>query len=136
MAPMLQRRAWAAVVQFMGKLYVIGGRNNSLFHDSVEYYASDTDKWTMLAPLNRKRSGACAVVSNGIIYVIGGHNDNEQLTTIEMFDSFNNKWFEVIFSKNYSKSIDLSTNCVLIWFLSSSDYHIAGCAIIVWIHGG
>lgn len=94
-APMLKKRAYAAVVQFMDKLYVIGGRDSSIFHDSVEYYSADANRWTMLAPLNNRRSGLGAVVSSGVIYVFGGHNDNEQLTTIEMYDSLNNKWIEV-----------------------------------------
>lgn len=100
-APMFKKRAHAAVVQLMDKLYVIGGRDCSTFHDSVEFYSSDTDRWTLLAPLNNKRSGLGAVVSNGVIYVFGGHNDNEQLTTIEMYDSLNNKWIEVtVFASN------------------------------------
>jgi kelch-like protein 1/4/5 len=67
-------RSTCAVIVLDEKLYVIGGRESSICHRSVECYDPLVNRWTTKAPMNKRRGGAAAVSYNGSIYVFGGHD--------------------------------------------------------------
>lgn len=56
-SPMSSMRSTAAVAVMAGRLYVVGGRDGSLCHRSVECYDPHTNKWTLRAPMNKRRGG-------------------------------------------------------------------------------
>lgn len=56
-APMSSMRSTAAVAVMGNRLYVVGGRDGSLCHRSVECYDPHTNKWTLRAPMNKRRGG-------------------------------------------------------------------------------
>ena len=67
-------RSTCAVVVLDEKLYVIGGRESSICHRSMECYDPHCNRWTTKAPMNKRRGGCAAVSYNGSIYVFGGHD--------------------------------------------------------------
>lgn len=56
-APMYSMRSTAGVAVLGGRLYVVGGRDGSVCHRSIECYDPHTNKWTMRAPMNKRRGG-------------------------------------------------------------------------------
>jgi kelch-like protein 1/4/5 len=73
-APMQTMRSTCAVAILEEKLYVIGGRESSICHRTVECYDPHLNRWTMKAPMNKRRGGVSAVAHNGSIFVFGGHD--------------------------------------------------------------
>ena len=63
-------RNFAAVVNFQGFLYVIGGKNENGEINSVHKYNPDTNLWQEVAPLNVARCCVCAVAGKNFLYVI------------------------------------------------------------------
>lgn len=56
-AAMSSMRSAAAVAVMNRRLYVVGGRDNTVCHRSVECYDPHTNKWTLRAPMNKRRGG-------------------------------------------------------------------------------
>lgn len=56
-APMSSMRSTAGVAVLGNRLYVVGGRDGTNCHRSVECYDPHTNKWTMRAPMNKRRGG-------------------------------------------------------------------------------
>lgn len=54
---MTSMRSTAGVAVLKGRLYVVGGRDGSVCHRSVEAFDPHTNKWTLRAPMNRRRGG-------------------------------------------------------------------------------
>ncbi|XP_078606934.1 kelch-like protein 24 [Branchiostoma floridae x Branchiostoma japonicum] len=81
-----------AVVQ--GKVYAIGGKDNSRFSlDSVEVYDRRLNKWTKGVALPQPRYRHAVAVLDGNIYVIGGCNDDRQPTsTVYRFSPGDTEW--------------------------------------------
>lgn len=50
-------RSTAGVAVMSGRLYVVGGRDGSVCHRSVECYDPHINKWTLRAPMNKRRGG-------------------------------------------------------------------------------
>lgn len=88
-------RSAAAAVVFDEKIYVIGGRDKVKFHDAVEYYSPETNRWTPAASLVKKRSDANAVVADGRMMVIGGYDGTVWHTSIEIYNPRQDTWEEV-----------------------------------------
>lgn len=64
-------RSTAGVAVLGGRLYVVGGRDGSVCHRSVECYDPHTNKWTLRAPMNKRRGGVG--VSKNITIIEGMH---------------------------------------------------------------
>lgn len=85
----------ATVVGNDGKIYVIGGKNESYFFNSTEVYDPSTNSWTTKAPIiNDGIYGAAAVKGvDGLIYVIGGYSA-DSLSSVYAYNSTSNMWTE------------------------------------------
>jgi N-acetylneuraminic acid mutarotase len=101
-ASMPTARAGHGVVSCNGKIYVIGGYNNSGFLDTVEAYDPISDKWETKAPLpyGIAEFGICAIGNE--IYVIGGCNSlqgedetiypGNKLNSVLVYDTLSDSW--------------------------------------------
>jgi len=85
-------RNFAAVVNFQGFLYVIGGKNENGEINSVHKYNPDTNLWQEVVPLNVARCCVCAVADKNFLYVIGGKADVKCLDVVERFEPERNTW--------------------------------------------
>lgn len=88
-------RDTAAVANFSGKVYVIGGAIEDESRDTVEYFDPITNEWTIAVPLIQKVRGARAGVANGQIFVFGGSDSFELYDTIQRYDLRTNSWSKV-----------------------------------------
>ncbi|KPV57578.1 hypothetical protein QJ48_21330 [Paenibacillus sp. A3] len=73
---MSANRGMGNAVVFSGKIFAIGGNDQSYENNTVEAYDPKTNTWTPRAKLNHARSGLGAVTYNGKIYVVGGSSAN------------------------------------------------------------
>lgn len=55
-------------------MYVVGGRESSICHRTVEVYCPHTNRWTMKAPMNKRRGSVSIVAYNKALFVFGGHD--------------------------------------------------------------
>ena len=85
----------AAVVNFQGFLYLIGGEEDKEAVSSVHKYNPDTNLWQEVAPMNVSRAGVCAVADKETMYAIGGYANNQTLDVVERFDAKMNSWCRV-----------------------------------------
>ncbi len=94
--PMPTPRQHLASAAFDGKLYVIGGRFDSLTSNlnSNEAYDPMQDKWTKLQPMPSKRGGLAAAVSltDGWIYLFGGEATSGTFSNNERYSPHGNVW--------------------------------------------
>lgn len=97
-ASMSAMRSTAGVAVMSGRLYVVGGRDGSVCHSSVEAYDPHTNKWTLRAPMNKRRGGVGVGVANGYLYALGGHDcpaSNPSVLrteTVERYDPGTDTW--------------------------------------------
>ena len=93
MPPMTKYRYGAGVVALEGKLYIMGGEDNSYnYLDTVEEFDTKTKTWSESAPILSTRSIFGAAVLNGKIYVAGGYNGSSTMNSVECYDPQTNKW--------------------------------------------
>ena len=99
-------RHWFAAVELDGRLYAIGGENETSEHeggkrnflDSVEVYTCQNHRWESLPPMSRLRSGHHVAVLGGKLYVVGGEefrdgeDDESKLIVGEVYDPCQNVW--------------------------------------------
>jgi N-acetylneuraminic acid mutarotase len=57
-ASMKRRRSGASVNVFDGKIYVAGGHDGPLIHNSVECYDPETNSWSLITEMNTSRRNA------------------------------------------------------------------------------
>jgi subtilisin family serine protease/N-acetylneuraminic acid mutarotase len=75
-----------------GKIYAIGGDNQSRYFDNVEEYDPDTNTWSIRAPMPTARTGlGVTVADDGRIYAVGGSNGTA-LSTVEVYDPSTDTW--------------------------------------------
>lgn len=97
-APMSVMRSTAGVAVLNNRLYVVGGRDGSVCHQSVECYDPHTNKWTPRTPMNKRRGGVGVGVANGLLYALGGHDcpaSNPSVfrtETVERYDPKTDTW--------------------------------------------
>lgn len=92
---MCESRQGCAVASIQGKLYAIGGLDESGSPlSSMEMYDPSLDIWTLVkAPMSQCRYYCGAAVINDKLYVVGGLNrSGVALDTIEMYDPALNSW--------------------------------------------
>ena len=85
----------AAVVNFQGCLYVIGGYKGVETVSCVHKYNPETNLWQEVAPMNVSRGQVCVVADKDTIYAIGGSAGRQKLDVVERFDSKINSWCRV-----------------------------------------
>lgn len=91
-------RSTAGVAVLKNRLYVVGGRDGSSCHRSVECYDPHTNKWTLRAPMNRRRGSVGVGVMNGFLYALGGHDSPvsnpsvSRTDTVERYDPATDTW--------------------------------------------
>ncbi len=95
-ASMLTKRHSHKLVSFEGRIWAIGGWNESSDSalNQVESYDPVTNSWRFEESLNRLRAWSVAWVANGGIYVGGGY-DGSYLKSIEFYDSSKKQWLTV-----------------------------------------
>lgn len=91
-------RSTAGVTVLNNRLYVVGGRDGSVCHRSVESYNPHTNKWSARAPMNKRRGGVGVGIANGFLYALGGHDcpaSNPSVCrteTVERYDPVADTW--------------------------------------------
>ena len=88
-------RVYAAVVNFQGFLYVIGGKKGKEAVNSVHKYNPDVNLWQEVAPMNTSRYRVCAIADKDNLYAIGGCVEHQVLNVVERFDAKTNLWSTV-----------------------------------------
>lgn len=97
-APMQTMRSTAGVAILEDKLYVVGGRESSICHRTVEVYCPHTNRWMMKSPMNKRRGGVSVASYNGALFVFGGHDlpvSNpacQRTSSIEKYDPASDTW--------------------------------------------
>lgn len=98
-APIPWAREHFALLSIDGKLYAVGGRQETKTNETASMYAYNpkSDAWTILAPMPQKRSGFAATSIDGKIVVVGGDNGSEkhQLPAhaeVFIYDLASNTW--------------------------------------------
>ena len=89
MAPVSVARFAADGVEALdGKIYFVGGANDSGEKNIAERYDPTTNQWETLATMTSARYGVAAAVLNGRLYAIGGIG----LPSVEIFDPQTGQW--------------------------------------------
>jgi N-acetylneuraminic acid mutarotase len=95
-ASMPTARAQLGVAVVNGKIYAIGGGNNTAAGPTVlsvnEEYDSATNTWTTKEPMPTARHSFGIAVYENKIYCIGGSTNGPRLTVNEVYDSATNTW--------------------------------------------
>lgn len=91
LAPMSSERSFAAAANLSGIIFVMGGRDATNWHRSVEYYLPHSNKWVFAAPMQEERTAAMAGVVDGFLYVLGGTH-RKASSSIERYDPKEDKW--------------------------------------------
>ncbi|XP_078606937.1 kelch-like protein 24 [Branchiostoma floridae x Branchiostoma japonicum] len=95
LAPLNVTRHYHKLAVLQGKVYAIGGRDNSFKFElaSVEVYDRNLNKWSEGVPLPEPRSRHAVAVLDGSIYVIGGCNDElEPKSTVYRYSPGDAQW--------------------------------------------
>jgi len=97
MAPMPTARLGLTAAAVSGKIYAIGGNDNSSAAlSTTEVYDPSSNTWNTVAPMSTARTGLAAVTVNGKIYAIGGRPDYNASTVsfnaVEVYDPATNTW--------------------------------------------
>ncbi|XP_048135216.1 uncharacterized protein LOC115743690 isoform X2 [Rhodamnia argentea] len=94
LSPMRSVRSQASVAKLRGELYVFGGVHDDVWHNTVESYSQEYDKWTELPSMIRKRGSLAGVSLNDKIFAIGGAGaaECEPFSVVEMYDPDTGRW--------------------------------------------
>ena len=93
-APMTTPRGWTPGSFCKGKVYVIGGHNNSDAAIAVnECFDPVANSWSTLTPRPRIGLAAAQVVwRDSLIYVLGGNNASSGFANVDIYDPANDAW--------------------------------------------
>jgi len=97
-APMPTARAQLMAAEAAGKIYALGGTQDSRWLAAVlstnEEYDPASNTWIARAPMPTSRRGAGAGALNGLVYVVGGSQSDlvYTLTQNEAFNPLTNVW--------------------------------------------
>ena len=90
-ANMPTARALLAAAFLDGKLYALGGFNDS-YSSANEQYSPFSNSWAQMAPMPTPRANFAAVVVGDKIFAIGGENSTGAITAIEAYSPATNTW--------------------------------------------
>lgn len=90
-ANMKYERAFHKGVYLNGKIYIMGGNNNSPVYE-VEVFDPVNNTWTTSKPMMTSKSNFGIAVANGKIITMGGETAGNKLATVEEYDPVQNKW--------------------------------------------
>jgi N-acetylneuraminic acid mutarotase len=92
--PMNVRRALHRMARLKGKLYAIGGVNDSGVLNDVERYDPQRpdDGWETIAQMRERRAVPGVVTIGRQIFVVGGGREGGASRTMEMFDLDDEEW--------------------------------------------
>lgn len=96
--PMPTPREGMAAVALDGKIYVIGGKNETGYNalDIVEIYDIQRQEWNTGSPMLNARIYAAASVHDGLIYVFGGRNGSDLVHPVEIYNPMTGEWSESV----------------------------------------
>ncbi|EYC43345.1 hypothetical protein Y032_0497g2508 [Ancylostoma ceylanicum] len=94
MQHMITPRVYHAIAENDGKIYVVGGENETGALNKLECYDPITDEWTELAPMREARSRPTAIFRSGMLYVFGGAEGrfSYKRTSMEVYNPKSNRW--------------------------------------------
>jgi len=95
-APLKAARGFAAAAMVGGRIYLVGGLDETTEYGLCEsydpaLYAAGEDPWRTLSSMNQGRAGHGVAVSEGYLYVVGGGWDS-YLAYNERYDVANDAW--------------------------------------------
>lgn len=92
-ASLLTARANFGVAKANGKIYALGGWDDTILFDTVEEYDPITNAWSTKANMPTARCAFGTAEYNGKIYAIGGGNlTDNNLDTVEEYDPITDTW--------------------------------------------
>jgi len=89
---MTYSRSGHGAVNIGGKLYVVGGKNDSGFLNSLEIYTPATNTWTLGSQMTFPRTNVGVATVNNKLYAIGGEDQSGFVNAIEEFNPIRNEW--------------------------------------------
>ncbi|XP_032898706.1 kelch domain-containing protein 8A [Amblyraja radiata] len=94
LAPLAIGRVYCAPVESGGRLYLIGGCDESGAPMNVcEAYTPEANQWTTLPPMPTARAGAAVAALGKRVLVMGGMGVHQNpLSTVEMYNVEEGKW--------------------------------------------
>lgn len=110
LAGMPTSRGGLGVAVVSGKIYAIGGSNDSGELAVNEMFDPATNKWTTKTSMPTARTGFAIAVYNNKIYVIGGSVGDSFLGNVEVYDPVSNTWQTM--ASMPTPRTDLSANVV------------------------
>ena len=90
LAPMPSARQELATAALNGKVYVIGGYENSVSTDRVDVYDPATNTWASVQPIPLPQDHNSAAVAAGKLYSFGGHSN-----AVFVYEPISNTWSAV-----------------------------------------
>ena len=90
LAPMPSARQELATAALNGKVYVIGGYENSVSTDRVDVYDPATNTWASVQPIPFPQDHNSAAVAAGKLYSFGGHSN-----AVFVYEPISNTWSAV-----------------------------------------
>jgi len=93
-APLPVPRFNHGAVAVNGRIYVIGGNNDSGALNSIYEYDPSTNTWTAKAPMPQAKLQFSTAVVNDKIYIIGGADLSRDSATVYEYDPANETWTE------------------------------------------
>lgn len=90
-----RRRAYHAVAEVDGWIYVIGGFDGFTIYNSCDRYNIETSKWMSMCGMAKRRCYVAVTQTNGRIFAIGGSDEmpsDTRLRSVECFSPILNTW--------------------------------------------
>ena len=95
LSAMQHKRSGHGACALRGRIYCIGGENDSLIFDSAECFDPAENSWQFIAPMTAPRCGLGVAVVNEEIYALGGWIGSEIGNTIEKYNPDKDEWSRV-----------------------------------------
>jgi len=92
------RRRFLAATALRGKLYAVGGEDDSFFAQrAVERFDPAASRWEQVPPMPSRRRGLAAVALRGKLYAVGGGQvaqaqNSQALDVVEVYDPDAERW--------------------------------------------
>lgn len=92
LAPMSEKRHLFQTEVVDGKIYALGGHNDTTETSSVEVYDPATNEWKTVSPMSTARREFQTEVIDGKIYALGGFSGTTYESSVEVYDPATNQW--------------------------------------------